>query len=329
MVDCGIVRNGRNTEGGSLLMTETQRATILGLLGVGFLVLTPPAICGQQTTPCPKSVEAIPLAKCTVRESLNVSYLQSSSRGAASAKQALTADEKMSRLMGSLPKANVPVAKLMNSDQAAAFEQLRVQMIMQNLNQLAESRLQRDYVAMLDAADAIGAMERGARKVTSKDDPKGEGAGLLGLLRKVLEEDQNAPLTNPNPNVCGIDLALYHQELLAMGRLQKLAQSQEAKMLIALRKKHGIAGPLDPQKLPSPDREEAVWLMKAVGLPIQRELLALEDWQNLRWYEKASQLEYDSLRNDIINGGGSLKYDYTTTIFLFHTSREGDRVLTR
>ena len=85
-------------------------------------------------------------------------------------------------------------------------------------------------------------------------------------------------------------------------------------MLIALRKKHGIAGPLDPQKLPSPDREEAVWLMKAVGLPIQRELLALEDWQNLRWYEKASQLEYESLRNDIINGGGSLKYDYTTTI---------------
>lgn len=293
-------------------MGTAQRAALI----LGLCIVVGPVIAksAQQSAQLPKTVEAIPLAKCTLKEVVSVSYLQSTQRAANSAQQSLIAGKNMSRLMDSLPKSKLPVSKLMNSDQTTEFEQLRVQMLMQNMDQLAESRLQRDYVAMLDGADAIRAMEQGASSITTRDDPKGEGAGLVGLLRKVLEKDQNASLTNPDPNVCSIDLALYHQEVVAFANLQSLAKSHEAKMLIALRNRHGIKGQLDPEKLPSPDREEAVWLMKAVGVPIQREMLAFEDWQNLRWYEKASQLEYESLRDDIINGGGSLKYDYTTTI---------------
>ncbi len=220
----------------------------------------------------------------------------------------------MGRLMDSLRKSKLPVSKLMNSDQTAKFEQLRVQMVIQNMEQLAESRVQRDDEAMLYATDAIEALQNGARELKSKADPNGEGAGLVGLLRKSLNEYQDAKFPSPDPNVCSIDLAIYNRAAATMKSTALLAQSPEAKMLMVLRKKYHVKGYLDPNKLPSPDKEKAIWLIKAVGNPIQRGVLAAEDWANLLWYAKASRLEYQALRNDIIDGGGSLKYDYSTTI---------------
>jgi hypothetical protein len=198
--------------------------------------------------------------------------------------------------------------------QTAEFERSKINLFIQNMDQLAESRLQRDDVAMMDAADAIEALRNGARKLNSKMDQKGEGAGLVGLLRRLLKGDQGATFSSPDPNVCSIDLALYDQASRTMKGVVLLTQSRDAKLLLQLRKRYKLSGPLDPGKLPSPDREEAIWLLKAVGNPIQRGFQAAEDWANLLWYAKASRMEYQSLRNDIINGGGSSTYDYDMTI---------------
>jgi hypothetical protein len=295
-------------------MLTAPCTAILTLIACSAVVGVGPARSVQQRTPLPDSVDAIPLAKCTVKEALNVSFFQSTEREGASSQLSVTANERMKKLMDSLPKSKLPVSKLMNSDQTTEFEQLRVQMIIQSMDQLAESRLQRDDIAMEDAADAIDALQRGATELTSKDDPKGEGAGLVGVLRKVLSGDQDAQPANPDPNVCSIELAIYKRSSAATKSTVALMQSSDAQMLIQLRKKYGITGPLDPSKLPSPDKEQAVWLLKAVAEPIQRGVAAVHDWLNLLWYAKASQLEYQSLRNDIINGGGPTNYDYDTTI---------------
>lgn len=295
-------------------MITLQRTATLGIVAVGAMSIAGTAKSASRNSPFPKSIEQIPLAECTVERTLGVDYATSVQREAASAQQELLVIDKMGKLVNSLPNRNIPISKQLNSDQAAQFEDLRVSMIIQNLDKLAESRMQRDEGVMMDASYAIRAIEQGASKLTSKDDPKGEGAAMVGLLRTVLEKDQTIPLADPDPNACSIDLALYRQEILAGGRFEKFMQTSQARMFFQLRKKYGTTGPLDPQKLPSPDREEAVWLMKAVGVPMQRAGLAMEDWHNLRWYAKVSELEYKSLRNDILNGGGSTSYEYDTTI---------------
>ncbi|HUX73688.1 MAG TPA: hypothetical protein VMV25_07335 [Steroidobacteraceae bacterium] len=262
----------------------------------------------------PISVSDIPLAKCSPDQALNANYLRSVDRQANSSREILRATGELEKLANSLPHVNVPVSKLMNATQSAQFTRLSVAIRIGNLNQLAESRVQRDDAVMIDAADALEIMRKGGAELKTKNDPSGEGAGLLGLMRKVLTGDSKDSLPNPNPNICSIDLALFKEEQQSMRRLANYLRSPKMHMWLDLRRKYKVPGVLDPQKLPSPDKEKAIWLQKAIGLPAEREVLAARDWEGLRWYLKASNVEYKSLRNDIINGAGSKNYNYGTTI---------------
>jgi hypothetical protein len=67
---------------------------------------------------------------------------------------------------------------------------------------------------------------------------------------------------------------------------------------------------MDPKKLPSPDREKALWLEKAAVEPMQQEHTAIGDWENLRLFAKVSEAQYNSLREDILAGSGAPNYDY-------------------
>ena len=262
----------------------------------------------------PVSVSDIPLAKCSPNQSLNANYLRSVERQANSSREILRVLGELQKLANSLPHVNVPVSKLMNSTQSAQFAKLSVALRIGNLNQLAESRVQRDDTAMIDAVSALEIMRTGGTELKTKYDPSAEGAGLLGLMRKVLAGDSKDSLPNPNPNICSIDLALFKEEQQSMRRIANYLRFPEMRMWLDLRQKYKIAGVLDPQKLPSPDKEKAIWLQKAIGLPAEREVIAARDWEGLRWYLKASNLAYQSLRNDIINGAGSKNYNYDTTI---------------
>lgn len=276
------------------------------------------AVHGETPQP-PQTVAEIPLKSCTPTEALGVVMYQTIERTAAAATQSLKQTEQLEKLMNQLPKhSSKPVGELMTPAQSAEFAQLSAQMRLHTYNDLAESGLERDAQVMAWAAEAIEKMRKNepAASLRTKYDPGADGAALVGLLREALKNEKNSELPPPAPGVCSVDLALHNQSQGRVNAIRSLFNSAEMTQLNELRAKYHVPDGqrLDPDKLPSPDREKAVWLDKAVGEPIYREVTAMKDWENLRLFARASQLEYDSLRNDILIGSGSPDYDYDTGI---------------
>ena len=219
-------------------------------------------------------------------------------------------------MVGELPKGNdnVPIGKQMNPGQAKRFTQISSQMKIHNLNSLAESRLARDNPIIGITADAIEKLQNGQEGLKSKYDIKSDGAAVVALLRKALE-NQNGTLPDPSvQTVCSLDLALFLEQMGATMARRKLLESPEAKEAKALREKYNPQGPLDPDKIPSPDKEKAVWLLKAVAEPASRLYNASVDWENVRRFARISQLAYTSLRADIITGAGASDFDYNGSL---------------
>jgi hypothetical protein len=264
----------------------------------------------------PKSLADTPLDQCTPQAALGWAYGDSIGREGDSATQALRISEKMEALVNELPpgKGNVPIGQQMTPEQSGRFAELSAQMLIYRYNHLAESRLQRDVHMMSLAVDAIEKLQSGAPKLTSKDDPGGDGAGLVGLLRKSAEGDSQDRIDPNSGSICGLDLAMYLKEQAVYTIAQKHMASKETAEFEELRKKYKITGTVDPEKLPSPDREKAIWLQKAVADPALRYFQALQDWQNLRRFAKVSTLKYSTARDAIITGAGSKDYDYDANI---------------
>jgi hypothetical protein len=289
-----------------------------GCFGPALLAVTAIAEGATPQHQPPTSVAAIPVAKCTPDEVFGTIIYLSVGRAAAAAPQSIKQTEQMDKLMDQLPKSNRPVGELMTPAQSAEFAQLSAQMRIHGLSSLAESAVERDATVMAWAAEAIEKLRTAAPAATlrTKYDPGADGAALVGLMREALKNDKDTGLAPPANGVCSLDLALYNQELARLAEMRKLAASDELKQYLALRAKYKVPEGvyMDAEKLPSPDREKAIWLDKAVGNRMPREFAATGDWQNLRLFAKVSELEYTTLRDDIITGSGAKDYDYDTGI---------------
>jgi hypothetical protein len=260
----------------------------------------------------PKSLADTPLDQCTPKAALGWAYVESIQREGASAAQAIKVSEKLEALVNELPpgKEKIPIGQQMTPEQSGRFAQLSAQLLIYRYNHLAESRLQRDVRVMGWAADAIEKLQVGAAELKTKDDPGGDGAGLVGLLREAAKTDSIKDIEPNKKGVCSFNLATFIKEADVLTIVQKHLASKEAAEWDELRAKYKISGPIDPSKLPSPDREKAIWLQKAVAEPAQRYFRALSDWQNLRRFATVSMLKYSTVRDDLITGAGSADYDY-------------------
>jgi hypothetical protein len=263
----------------------------------------------------PKSLADTPLDQCTPQTALGWAYADSIRREADNAPQGIRVTEKIDALVNELPpgKEKVPIGQQMTAEQSVRFAELSAQLLIYRYNHLAESRLQRDVRIMGWAVDAIEKLQVGAPQLASKDDPGADGAGLVGLLRKAGEGDSHDRLGPTSGTICGVDFAMYQKENAVYAIAQKHLGSKEAAEWKELRAKYNVAtGPLDPKKLPSPDREKAIWLVKAFFEPTQRSFEAVQDWRNLRRFASVSEVKYSTERDAIITGAGSKDYDYDT-----------------
>ncbi|HMH29068.1 MAG TPA: hypothetical protein VK580_10810 [Steroidobacteraceae bacterium] len=260
----------------------------------------------------PKSLAETPLDQCTPKAALGWAFVESIQREGESAAQAIKVSEKLEALVNELPpgREKIPVGQQMTPEQSGRFAQLSAQLLIYRYNHLAASRLQRDTRVMGWAADAIEKLQVGAAELKTKDDPGGDGAGLVGLLREAAKTDSIRDIEPNQKGVCSFDLATFIKEADLLAVVQKHLASKEATEWDELRAKYKISGPIDPSKLPSPDREKAIWLQKAVAEPTQRYFQALSDWQNLRRFATVSMLKYSTERDAIITGAGATDYDY-------------------
>jgi hypothetical protein len=292
--------------------TNSKVATVILVVAA---LAGPTAVSAEVPRHQPKSLADTPLDQCTLQRALDWAFADSVRRAADNAPQAIRVTEKIDALVNELPpgKEKVPIGQQMTPEQSVRFAELSSQLLIYRYNQLAESRLQRDVRVMGWAVDAIEKLQAGAPQLASKDDPGADGAALVGMLRKAGEGDSNDKLGPTSGNTCGLDFAMYQKENAAYAIVQKNLGSKEAAEWKELRAKYNVAtGLLDPKKLPSPDREKAIWLLKAFAEPTQRSFEAVQDWQNLRRFASVSAIKYSTERDAIITGAGSKDYDYDT-----------------
>jgi hypothetical protein len=289
----------------------TPSSYLIPILALWLLTVSGPALGAEPAHHNPTSLADTPLDECTPQTVLGWTYGESLGRDADNATQVRFVLEKMQALVKELPpgKEKIPLGQQMTPEQSARFAELSAQVQIYRYSHLAESRLQRDEHIIGLAIDAIEKLQGGPVELKSKDDTDA-GQLVVGLLRAAPENESQNKIDPTNASVCSLDFALYLKEQAAFAAVHKhlaLKETAELKELIA---KYKITGPLDPSKLPSPDREKAIWLQKAVAEPAQRILQALRDWQNLRRFVTVSRLKYSMARDAIITGAGSKDYDY-------------------
>lgn len=256
----------------------------------------------------PKSLAETPLNECTPQTALGWMYAGTVDRTGDDAKEQLRLLDRIQTISASLPSNNRPAIESMNPAQAAEFATLSAQIRIHTYANLAESRLERDIHVMGQAVVAIETLRKGVGDLKTKDDPGGDGAGLVGLLREAAKSGDSY-VAEPTDKTCTLDLALYMKQQATRTSAQKILASKEAAEMHALIAQYHMKQ-LDPSKLPSPDREKAIWLQKAVSEPLVSDMTAMADWGNLRRFAIASWRRYTILRDAIITSAGAEDYDY-------------------
>ncbi|MDE2295250.1 MAG: hypothetical protein KGL36_07290 [Gammaproteobacteria bacterium] len=251
----------------------------------------------------PPSVSAIPLPSCTPSRALSVDYVSSVDRQGDAANQAILLINRIKKISALATNPRESIGKQLTPTQIENFENLRSQLIMNQMGQLAESRLQRDDHVMSNAVDNLDGVPINLKNKSSRD-----GLRLLAAFGIALGKYSMDVMRRPsNTSTCSIDVAFFNAERNATVRLINLERSNEMTMYSRLQEKYKTKGPLEPKKLPSPDREEAAWLNKALIAPLRRDSFDVSAWEDLRRFSHVSRLEYKALRNDIINGNDSSK----------------------
>ncbi len=260
-----------------------------------------------------KEIADIPIADCTANQVMGWIWEDSLRRDAEGIPQRQKDLQTMLDITEKLPKIDVPVGQMMNHEQSAEFAQIEARNSIHFLQHLAETRLQRDSLLVIYAVETIDKIRRGEADIKAQYDAEGNGAALVGLLRKVMASDEPEISDPVRPTECSVDMAIFLLSQASFQKMQEIASTPEFQQYQTLRTQYKITqGPIDPKVLPSPDREKAIWLEKAVAEPMRLEFQAATDLGHLRAYARVSRAEYEALLQDVAIGLGDKKYSYET-----------------
>jgi hypothetical protein len=231
-------------------------------------------------------------------------------------------DTAMLRLVSSIPgQSDKPLKSNMTTDQAVQFQQLSDQMAIHKQELLVQSQQLRDLTVIGAATEEIVNLRSGGT-TKAKGDPDSYGLGLVLLLRKTMNDDNTDPPDPADRRSCGLDLAFFNKEQIEQGYIERLKSSDELKQVLALRQKYNISGPFDPEKLPSPDREKAIWLQKALTEPFAAAFQASRDWSNLRRFAAVSAVFYSAHREEILSAAGASNFKYGAKLQALYESSD-------
>jgi hypothetical protein len=218
---------------------------------VSVLLAAPPLAAAAT----PKSLSETPLDQCTPQTALGWMYADSVERQGDNAKETIRIADRMDKLADSLPNTKRPAIEVMTPAQASEFSQLSSALRIHGFADLAESRMQRDIRVIEWAEVTIEKLQKGDNELKTKDDPGGDGAGLVGMLREAGKSKQG-DVSDPADKTCTLDFAMFKKQQQVVESLQQLAASKEAADIRALNAQYHQTQ-LDPSKLPSPDREKS------------------------------------------------------------------------
>lgn len=269
-----------------------------GMMLQALVLLLPAFVAAQPVGAPPRRVDAIPLTECTVAQARMALTVEASYNAARISEQQMKVLEELRRLVESVPSGSMkPMSDLLSKEELHRFGKLTQQQSAGLLQQLIESRRQRDAEVMLKLIRLADAEWRFS--TTPKEGTDDYKVHTLLLLMRVLWSGNYALLTTVEKGPCSVAYAASVLIKEPVARLDALMSSvKEASAWVDLmRTKHKVKD-LDDARLSKEEQATLRKLQASAFLPMQSALTFVEDLSNVMLMSIAADIVYDGDRRD-------------------------------
>ncbi len=248
-------------------------------------------------------VSDLALDHCELREVISRKQFDSIGKAAAIAEQALPLLEGLDVINSKATVPNKPIKDQLSTDDISKFSELSQRLKSAQISQLMESRRERD-LKVIEKMVMIADRDYRWQKQPKEKDPDFIIYSAIQLLRFTIKKNN---ITVPSSAVCTLEYALHSLETEAIDRLN----SRNAQLESAIRQfksilaKYGMEK-LDRTRLSTKDLEAVNNLINDVIRPIQRHRNFIRDIENIKLMARASDITYESNKQDIAFSGGDI-----------------------
>ncbi len=259
------------------------------------------AICGAASA---DAVSDIPLEKCTPGQVLMTIHYSATKRELPVDESNLDRWHRLQELTNKHPKAGTrPIAEILNKSELEVFNRISDQIAVANYYLLAESRLKRDALVLMDMVDAATNLRDGKALPDAKA-PQSRPYNYLAVLRELLKE-QKFPEVKIKEE-CSFNLALEREsDRTRAAARSSLDNSPELKELLALREKYHLSDGANfaATKLSQADATRLNDVQPKVARYITSNIEYIKTLDNLKYLGDVVRMQYEAQKSDALQVG--------------------------
>ncbi|MEM5537541.1 hypothetical protein WNY58_14220 [Neptuniibacter pectenicola] len=248
-------------------------------------------------------VSDLSLGRCELREVIARKQFESTDRAAAIAEQTLPLLKELEVINSKGTVPNKPIKDQLSADDIGKFAELSQRLKSAQISQLMESRRERDLKVM-ERMVMIADRDYRWQEQPEEKDPDFIIYSAIQLLRFTVKD---VNINAPTSSMCTLEYALHSLETEAIDKLNSgNAQLETAiKQFRSILAKYGMEK-LDRSRLSKKELETVNDLMNGVIRPMQRHGDFIKDIENIKLMARASDITYESNKQDIAFSGGDI-----------------------
>lgn len=269
------------------------------IIALVFALLPIVAVAAEQGM----KVSDLSLERCELREVIARKQYESIDKAAAIAEQTSPLLKQLLAINSKATIPNKPIKDQLSADDIGEFSELSQRLKSAQISQLMESRRERD-LKVIERMVMISDRDYRWQEQPEEKDPDFIVYSALQLLR-FTNKDSN--ITTPASPVCTLEYALHSLETEAIDKLNNGNTRLEAaiKQFKSILAKYGMEK-LDRSRLSKKDLDTVNELINGVISPMQRHGDFIKDIENIKLMARASDIAYESNKQDIAFSGGDI-----------------------
>ena len=251
-------------------------------------------------------VADLPLDRCELQEVIARMSFESIQNIAVIAEQSMLILDQIGQINSKATIPNKPIGDQLSPEDIAKFAELGQRQKTLTLAQLIESRRQRDLIVIEKMT--MLADQNYRWKTEPKEDTQDYIVySFLALLQlSVVYLDD--PIFAPTSPICNLDHALYSHEEIAITKYNEGNEKLNISMkeINEINAKYGTEK-IDRSLLSKSDLKNVNEITNNVFKPMQRHANFIKDIENIKLMGHASEIMYESTKQDIAFGGGDVE----------------------
>jgi len=249
-------------------------------------------------------VTDLPLERCELREVIARAQFESVEKAAAIAEQALPLLDQLDQIASKATIPNKLIKDQLSPEDIGKFTELSQRLKTTQLAQLMESRRQRDLM-VLEKMVMVADREYRWQDPPNEDNPDFIIYSALQLLRLTIEDKD---ISSPTSSGCTLEYALDSLEHEVISKINAGSARLEwaGKEFESILAKYRMKK-LDRSRLSKTDLEKVNELVNDVIKPMQRHGIFFMDIEHIKLMARASEIIYESDKQDIAFGGGDIE----------------------